>query len=471
MKRFVLYVFFSFFCCVITFAQQSEWRDLIENKQFEKVILQAENLQPADSADFFKAYILGQAYEGLLKYKEAYDYYKHCYTLDSTRIDMLNTLARISGNLGRMKEAEKYYKQVVEYDSTNFYANYQLARLYVQSGNYEEGLKYYDYLLERDAENTILLRAIGDCYVNMDSMHIALDYYKKAFYNNMENASLASTLINTLLNLYDPELNFYAMEAFFICDTALSYNPENITLRQKEGLLYFMHTDYKKADSVYTSLMADRDSSFITLKYCGLSRFYSQSWYDAIEPFEKALEKEPKSSDICILLGISLGRTYDVMKSFEYFDEAERLMAPDDYWVVFLAQFRAEMYAKIGDCDKSAEFYYQLWNREKKQLSGIIRPISCYSGQRNLPDIADDKKQKLLFLCFLYASEVSDIENVTENTERDVNISYVRSILIKFQEEMFFRGMKNYTMVSPDKKNSIMSEEKLKELIKKLSKE
>jgi len=201
-----IFILLSLLYCAGNIAQQHEWRNLIDKKQFGEILLHAVDLQPSDSSDFSKMFYIGQAYEGLLKYKDAYNCYIHCYTLDSTRIDILNTLARISGSLGRVKEAETFYKKVIANDSTNFYANYQLARLYVQRGDNDTGIKYYDYLLEKDPENPILLRAKGDCYLN--------------------------------------------------------------------------------ADSIYTSLMAAGDNVITTLKYCGVSRFYTHKWFDAIEPLE-----------------------------------------------------------------------------------------------------------------------------------------------------------------------------------------
>ena len=464
MKRYCFVIIISFFYCAIAFAQQSEWKELIDKKQFDLVISQAANLLPADTADFSKMYLIGQAYEGLLKYRDAYNYYKQCYVLDSTRTDMLNTLARISGNLGRVREAEKYYKQVIEYDSTDFYANYQLARLYVQTGNNREGLKYYDYLLERDPENSVILRAKGDCYTRMDSLFPALECYDKAYSHNVENAPLAALLINTLLTLHHPLFNNYVEVASSVCDTALFYNPADITLRQKKAMIHFMNRDYLAADSVYTSLLADRDSSFITLKYCGCSRYYAQNWFDAIEPFEKAFAKDSTAGDVCIMLGVSLGRTYDVMKAFEYFDRAEKLMEPDEYWSNMLIQSRAEMYVKKGDCKKGSELYYLLWKKDRKQLSWLQNVHNCY-GWKKISDMSDDEKQRFLFICFLYASEVSEVK---ENTEQEMYLFYLRSTLKKFHEEMFFAGVKSFPMVSPDNKKNTMSEEKLKELIDKL---
>ena len=471
-------ILFSFICCAVSVAQQNEWRDLIDKKQFSEVILQSADMQPADSADFTKMYFVGQAYEGLLRYKDAYDCYKHCYTLDSTRIDMLNTLARISGSLGRIRESEVFYKKVIEYDSTNFYANYQLGRLLVQRGKNAEGMKYFDYLLENDSLNSILLRAKGDCYLNTDSLEEALGCYYNAYYNNVENAPLASTVINLLLKLFHPMFNNYKDIAFLICDTAMYYNPEDIALRQNKAMLYFVNEEYFKSDSVYSSLMADGDSSYVTMKYCGVSRYYERNWFDAIEPLDKAFTLDTTSIDVCLMLGLSLGRTYDVKMSFDYFDKAEKLMTPAENIVDFLMEARAEIYIKTGDCDKGSDLYYKLWKKDKekkeigntkKQLEWLQKMYFCYGGVSSFSDLQDDKKTKLLFILFLYATDVSDLKKIPENTEAAGIVTYLQSMLEKFHEEMFFRSMKEYPMISPDNKKNTLSIEKIKELLDKLS--
>jgi len=481
MKRFSFFVLFIS-CIVSVFAQQSEWRDLIDKKQFNEVILQSAGMTPADSGDFTKMYFVGQAYEGLLKYKDAYDCYKQCYSLDSTRIDMLNTLARISAALGRIREAETFYKKVIEYDSTNFYANYQLARLYVQRGKNAEGMKYYDYLLETDSLNPILLRAKGDCYLKIDSLDEALECYYDAYYNNVENASLASDLINLLLKLFHPLLNDYYNVAFSVCDTAMYYNPEDVTLRQNRAMLYFMIRDYQKSDSIYTSLMAEGDSCFITLKYCGASRYYGRHWFDAIEPLEKAFIKDSTALDVCLMAGLSLGRTYDPKKAFEYFNKAEKIMTPDEYYVNYLMEARAEMYNKAGNCEKGSELYYILWKKEKekkvfgdikKQKDWLQRMHSCDFSVHRFTEMEDVKKQRQLFISYLYATEIINEKKTEEKSENPENSSgngsYVRSILEKYREEMFFRSINEYTMIAPDNKKNTLSIEKLKEIIDNLS--
>jgi len=460
MNKRLFFIFAFSFCCVILSAQQSEWRDLIEKKQFEKVISHTGNLQPSDSLDFSKMYLIGQAYEGLLKYKDAYICYRQCYVLDSTRMDLLNSLARMAVNLGKADEAELFYKQVLKADSTDFYANYQLARLYVALDRYADGLKHYDLLLEKDAENPVILRAKGDCYSRMDSVYPALDCYYQAYYNNVENASLATLLINSLLNLYNPMFNDYAEVASAVCDTALFYHPVHKTLRQKKAMIYYLKREYVEADSVYTSLMADKDSSYVTLKYCGCARYYARLWFDAIEPLEKAYEKDSTAYDVCLLLGISIGRTFDPQRAFQYFDRAEKLLEPDAFWNDALIQFRAEMYVKTGECNKGAGLFYQLWQKEKKQLAWLQNIQICYARKGH--EMSEEYRQRSLFINYLYASELLE-RSVKE--ERKDQYSHLLSTLKKYEEEMFFRGVESLPMMSPDNKKSTLSREKLKELI------
>ena len=459
------FVIFLFLCCATSFAQHNEWRDLLDKRQYKEIITQAVDLQAADSVDFTKMYYLGQAYEGLLKYTDAYNCYKQCYTIDSTRTDMLNTLARICGNSGRVKEAVKYYLQVKSYDNTNFFANYQLARSYAQLGNNTEGMKYIDFLLESDPENTVLLRSKGDFYLNMDSLILASEYYNKAFYRNIENASLASTLVNLLLKLDSPDNKYFNM-AYSVCDTALFYNPEDKSLLQNKAMMHYMLTDFEIADKIFTSLMTSGDSSKITLKYCGLSRFYAKDWYGALEPLEKVFEKE-QNADVCMLIGLCIGRTYSAKESFKFFDMSEVLMSPDVYWTNMLLQSRAEMSVKIGDCQKAAEYYLELSKKEDLKFSMLSSLYLCYY-RTGFDKMSDADKERFLYICFWYATEA--LKSIEESKRpNEFNMSSLRSSLSRFQEEMFFRVMKEYPMVSPDNKRNTLSAEKIKELIDKLS--
>jgi len=466
MKQRLFFIPLLVFCCAALSAQHAEWRDYLENKQYEIIISQAVDLQASDSVDFSKMYLLGQAYEGLLKYKDAYNCYKQCYLLDSTRIEMLNTLARISGNLGRVVEAEKYYGKVLDADSVNFYANYQLGRLYVSLERHFEALFYFAVLLEKDPENSVILRAMGDCYKNLGFLDDAIDCYRNAFKANIENSTLASLLVNTLLMAYNAKENDYANEALAVCDTALFYNPGHKTIRQNKAMTFYVKTEYLKADSMFTALMADRDSSFLTLKFAGCARFHAKNWSDAIEPLEKALEMDDTALDVCLFLGVSHGRYFDIKKAFQYLDRAEDMMKPDSRWSDLLTQFRAEVYIKAGNCNKGAELFYQLWKNNNKQLALLQQILQCYGFQK-IDVMPDEDRQRYLFITHLFATEYFQRTNTIDPAT--ATASYLRSTFKKFEEDMFFRSVTSHPMLSPDREKSTLSLEKIKEFSSKLS--
>lgn len=250
------------FLCVLSLwgqAQSLNLQELVNKKQFQEVVARADSLTPADSADYATMSAIGQAYEGLLRYKEAYLCFSHCLKMDTNNVDALNAVARNAINFGRIAEAKQCYRKVLGTDSMNFYANYQLARLYYQLGDYGRATEHYHILASIEGENPSILTGLADCHIKRGTgpnTMIALSLYARALELNPENVRVASSLINTLLRMGDGQ------GALQVCDTALFYNPDNSQIRQSKGMALYMTKDYKQADSVYTDLLADGDSSF-----------------------------------------------------------------------------------------------------------------------------------------------------------------------------------------------------------------
>lgn len=82
-------------------AQSLSLQELVNKKQFAKVIARADSLTAADSADYVTMSAIGQAYEGMLRYKEAYQCFRHCLSMDTTNVDALNAVARAAINFGK----------------------------------------------------------------------------------------------------------------------------------------------------------------------------------------------------------------------------------------------------------------------------------------------------------------------------------------------------------------------------------
>ena len=71
-------------CCLIFpgNAQEFNWQDLVNRKQYAAVIAHADSLTLADSSNYEIMNAIGQAYEGMLRYQKAYDYYRLCFSMD-----------------------------------------------------------------------------------------------------------------------------------------------------------------------------------------------------------------------------------------------------------------------------------------------------------------------------------------------------------------------------------------------------
>lgn len=439
-------------------AQIPALQEQVGRKQYAAVIAYADSLQATDSTDYTTMYAIGQAYEGLLKYRQAYAVYQHCLSMDTTNVDVLNTLARTATNLGRALDAERYFHRVLSADSLNFYANYQLARLYYQLGDYEKAIVKYEKLQEQDNNNPTLWQNKGDCYTRLELLPAAAQCYFQAYNLNLENASLASALVNTMLRLGGD----YVAEALAISDTALYYNPENRQLLRNKGMALYMSKRYVEADSLYSTLLAEGDSSYFTLKYGGASMYYAGQYLKSVEPLEWAYEKDTTSVEVCLMLGSALGKTYDRKRAYVLLDQAEEGLKPDKILSNQLLLFRAETYDKDGRRKDAVRLYYEAWNRNPERLSAITRICQLFGSFDQAYYTNDDDRQRGLFIHYLYLTEY-----LKSDLNKD-NLFTYRPLLQSFYEDAFFQGVSELPMRAPDGKKSTLSMVDLRALINQL---
>ena len=386
-------------CCLIFpgNAQEFNWQDLVNRKQYAAVIAHADSLTLADSSNYEIMNAIGQAYEGMLRYQKAYDYYRLCFSMDTTNLDILNILARTATNLGRAEDAERYFHQVLSADSSNFYANYQLARLYFQLGEYEKAVDAYEKLQAQNEDNTVLYRAIGDCYTRMEQYPSATTAYFQAYNLNRENAGLAVALVNSLYRMGASSPD-YISEGIAICDTALFYNPGNRQLLRSKGLGLYIVKQFVQADSVYSSLLADGDSTYLTLKYGGASKYYAGLYMPSVDILDMAYEQDTTSVEVCLLLGSALGKTYDRKRAYDLFDRAEKGLEPNRFLVNQLLAFRAETYQKDGRYKEASRLYYEAWKKNPERLDFLAAISHMYSEIDVSKFQSEEDRQRGLFI-------------------------------------------------------------------------
>ena len=449
------------FLCVLPFwgqAQSVSLQELVNKKQFSAVVSQVASLTSADSANYETMSAIGQAYEGLMKYKEAYRCFQHCLLMDTTNVDALNAVARVAINYGKIAEAERCYQKVLESDSLNFYACNQLARLYYQLGDYGRATEYYHILSSIEGENPAILVGLGDCHYKRGGINIlaALELYSRALELNPENIRIASSLINTLLQLKD------GARALQVCDTALYYNPDNRQIRQNKAMALYMTKKYADSDSVFTSLLAEEDSTYLNLKYAGAARYMSGHAMDAIEPLEAAFDLDTTDVETVLLYGVALGKTYDRKRAYQLFDLAEQNMQPKPFFTNLLVSFRYDVLNRDGRYADAEKLYYEAWKKNPEDLK-FLSEIERRYWQSNSELFKNETLlQKAIFGKYTYLTAyMKTNQPLTE-------MYHYRNFLEAFYEDAFFKGQNELTMLAPDGRKSKLSMADLQAMIQKL---
>ena len=454
MKKYVL----PFLLAILFIGHGTAQTDLqtwVNQRQYEKVLAQS-MLMDMDTLDYANLSAIGQAYEGLLRYKEAYRIYERCLSMDSSRVDALNSLARTAMSLGKMRVAEDCFQKTLAMDSANFYANYQLARVYALQGEYERAIGQYKTLNQLDTTfvNPIVYNNMADCYQRLNDLPSATLCYLRAYQANKENAGIANSLVTCMLRLGRENIG----DALAICDTALYYNPENRVLQRSKAIALYMNRDYSRADSLYSHLLAQGDSSFLTIKYGGASKYYAGRQLDAIPLLEMAYVKDTTDVEVNLLLGASLGMTYDRKRAYRLFDQAEALMQPDKALTNLLLVSRGETYWRDGRSDEAMKLFYTAWQQQKERLDYLYR-IDRQLDNWGKSYKTEEELSKALFIKQLYLKECM----MTGRLQRDFHV--YRTFLQYVYEDAFFQGKEDITMISPDGKYSTITIGEVKKLM------
>ena len=458
-------ILLTLFLCSIPLIGQvrvDSLQELVNQKKYVKAIALAGNLTAEDSTSYDVMYALGQAYEGMLKHRVAHNYYDLCYQTDTTRTEILNTLARSAINIGKTEDAERFYLKSLAVDTLDFYVNYQLAGFYYQMGEYGKSLHFYQRLLNMDEQNPALLTALGNCYIKMGLSTIAISNYLRAFRYNPENVALTGTLVNSMLN----EGGKFRQDALAICDTALYYNPNNNQLLQTKGVALYANRRYLDADTLYTNLIAAGDTSSTTLKYCGMSRYHAGKYISAVEPFEKLYFQDTTSIDICLYLGSALGNSYDRKRAFVMFDKAEAELNIPTTHHLLLKLYRADIHKLNGQEKIASQLYYELWDEYQWRLDFLSKLYQIYP--RTPIDYKDQENQQTaLFIQVLYTKVLLEYS-------REENNNFLYSMRLRMQrvyDEMLFNEKESFPMLTPNGRKSSITLDELRSLIEKLPSE
>ncbi|MCL2738520.1 MAG: hypothetical protein FWE30_03635 [Bacteroidales bacterium] len=444
-------------------AQSAQYKELLLNGKNKELIQLILSEIPEEQIAGDTARSLAQAYEGLLKYREAHTYYGRWLLADSNSIDALNATARMALQLGRIEEGKGLYGKAYSIDSTHFNTGLQLAKLHVQLKDYSKAYDYYYTLLLQDTTNISLLTSVGDCLYQMGERWDARYFYEEAVSLNKENASLSIILINTLLELRENDPKFFMERAMTVCDTALQYNPRNSGLIQGKAMIHYLGKNYHACDSIMRGLIAAGDSSIVNYRYICLAKFEQGIFFEALPYMEHYYQNDTTNIEAVMLLAISLGRTYDRKRALLLFDRAEELMYPTKEQISDLALQRGIVHQANRNIAMAASHYWQAAQATGIHRRDILaRLVSLYPINRRQWDNADPAHYSpRLFANVTYLRTINKMPTYREVLS---NIEYSQAILSLYLEDMFFKDVDRLQMESPDGKREWVTYKELQEL-------
>lgn len=416
--------------------------------------------QVADSLSVDDLLASGKKMERELRYAEALRVYQQCAERDTANLDAALSLADVASTLGLADVAERTYRRILLRDTANFYARYRLARLYASQENYRQAIAEYErlYVADTTSARPVLGKLIGDCYAQIDSTYLAAVYYNESFAENPQDAAVANSLAFTLLSLGGAHLTFLPT----VFDRALQYHPDNKPLLRHKAIYFYMTKDYARADTVYSHLLALGDSSWMTLKYAGASRYLADKKLEAVPLLEKAYARDTSDVELVILLGGALGVTYDRPRAFRLFDEARRLMQPKPAWLRSLTVNEAETLWRNGQTDEACRLFYTAWLRDKQQSDYLFRMDRLYEEVRSFSDETSELLARSLFVKLLYLNDY--LERGQDFRGFDFQVRFLQ----KQTDDAFFRGEKTLMLIAPDGERSEIPVEEVRKLISRL---
>ena len=463
MKRIIFATFFSLTILGLS-AQSISYKELLFNGKNHELIQLILSDTPEAEIVGDTAHLLAQAYESLLKYREAYTYYHRWLNADTLNIDALNATARVALQLGRVEEGKADYLKAYEIDSTHFNTGLQLAKLHYQLKQYPQAFDYYYALLLHDTTNINLLTNVGDCLCQMGERWDAQYFYEEAVSLNKENASLSIMLINLLLELRENEPRFFLDRAMSVCDTALQYNPQNTGLHQGKAMIYYLNKNYHACDSIMRALIAAGDSSIVNFRYVSLSCYNQNEYFSALPYMEYYYQNDTTNVEAVMVLAVSLGRTYDRKRALWLFDKVEELIYPSQEKIIDLALQRGIVHQANRNIAQAARYYWQAIQSGTIQRRDILaKLISLYPITKSQWEEAGQQEyDKRLFANVAYLRVVNSMPSDKDNP---ANVAYAQSILSLYLEDMFFKDVDSVQMQAPDGTKEWIGREELEKLM------
>ena len=332
MKQLILFLLLG--TCNTLFAQHTKLiHEAMNNYDYEKAIMLIDKEQPTTELLFQK----GKALKSLGRNAEALHTFRQIIAGDSLNQRAFIEAAECCKQSAKYQDALKYYQKAIDIHPDNKYVRIQYISLLCNLQQYEEAFGESSVLAETDSSAVILhlqaqslegrtgfLDAALGCY------HVIQDKYPDDY--------LAAAKLGQIYNAM--QFYEYAIEA---TEKYREADTTNVVVNRQNAQAYCLSGDYPMAIKRYEYLVGQRDSSFHTYYYLGISYYATEKFYEAHDMLEIARKYDPENVNLLYYLGRACAKTSWKKQGIEYLETAIDLSLPKD-------SAMTRLYKGLRDC-------------------------------------------------------------------------------------------------------------------------
>ena len=332
MKQLILFLLLG--TCNTLFAQHTKLiQEAMNNYDYEKAIMLIDKEQPTTELLFQK----GKALKSLGRNAEALHTFRQIIVGDSLNQRAFIEAAECCKQSAKYQDALKYYQKAIDIHPDNKYVRIQYISLLCNLQQYEEAFGESSVLAETDSSAVILhlqaqslegrtgfLDAALGCY------HVIQDKYPDDY--------LAAAKLGQIYNAM--QFYEYAIEA---TEKYREADTTNVVVNRQNAQAYCLSGDYPMAIKRYEYLVGQRDSSFHTYYYLGVSYYATEKFYEAHDMLEIARKYDPENVNLLYYLGRACAKTSWKKQGIEYLETAIDLSLPKD-------SAMTRLYKGLRDC-------------------------------------------------------------------------------------------------------------------------
>ena len=339
MRKLFISLCFSACCSLLAAQTTNPIQEAMANYDYETALMLIDQETPTVPLLYQK----GKALKGLGNNLEALSVFQEVVAQDSLNPRAYIEAAECCKSLAKYSEALDYYQNALHINPDNKYARIQYISLLMNMKRYRESLKESNLLAERDSSAYVLhLRAesMGQVYDNTEIMHV-IDAYldiQKRYPNDYLSAA-------KLGNIYVAGHQYE--DAISITEKYRSIDSTNVLVNRINAQAYCLNKDYPKAIERYEQLLQEKDSSFQTCFYAGISYYALEDFYPAHDLLERALKDDNTNINVLYYLGRACSKTSWKEDGVTYLETAVSLAMPSD-------SVMSRLYVGLADCYKMA---------------------------------------------------------------------------------------------------------------------